>query len=42
MYIVSANPIKIIDVDGNDEFHVNGNGNIIKVVNNNSAKYNNC
>ena len=33
----SANPIKIIDVDGNDEFHVNGNGNIIKVVNNNSA-----
>ena len=33
----SANPIKIIDVDGNDEFHVNGNGNIIKVVNNNST-----
>ena len=33
----SANPIKIIDVDGNDEFHVNGNGNIIKIVNNNSA-----
>ena len=33
----SSNPIKIIDIDGNDELHVNGNGKIIKVVNDKSS-----
>ena len=31
------NPVRRVDVDGNDEVHINGDGRIVKVINDHSA-----